>query len=328
MEASVITRSALERSARQLGTGYVFEGASPLPDEPVLVGRFNTRCLRPGLILHAAEVRDLHDMRTSHTLNHPGIKIGLVIGGATDITFGHRRFRIGPESPDIAGRTQALLLNLTEPTVFSRRWQRNRTERKVTLTLTNEWLGEFSGNDGTDQFTRGHLNCQPWTPSVRALELAQQILAPDAYLAGMHRLRLESRCIELAAEALATLSPCPPPCDGLSVADRRRLVRLEELLNDETCTNLSMEEIARAVGSNPSTLQTLARRIWGTTVFDRLRAIRMKKAHSLLAKGVSVGEAAEVAGYSSPANFATAFRLRYGINPRQVRSAEPFRHEL
>lgn len=328
METNIITRSALERSARQLGTGYVFEGASPLPEEAVLLGRFNTRCLRPGLILHAAEVRDLHDMRTSHTLNHPGIKIGLVIGGSTDIAFGHRRFRIGPESSDIAGRTQAFLLNLTEPTVFSRRWQRNRTERKVTLTLTNEWLGEFDACDRTEKFTRGHLNCHPWTPSLRALELAQQILAPDAYLAGMHRLRLESRCIELAAEALATLSPDPSSGTGMSVAERRRLIRLEELLNDEASTNLSMEEIARAVGSNPSTLQALARRIWGTTVFDRLRTIRMKKAHSLLTKGVSVSEAAEVAGYSSPANFATAFRLRYGISPRRVRSANPVGQEL
>lgn len=324
MEANIITRAVLERSARQLGTGYVFEGASPSPDEAVLVGRFNTLCLRPGLILHAAEVRDLHDVRTSHTLNHPGIKIGLVIGGATDISFGHRRFRIGPESSDRAGRTQAFLLNLTEPTVFSRRWQRNRTERKVTLTLTDEWLGALGGSDASDgieKFARGHLNCHTWTPSLRAIELAQNILAPDAYLGGMHRLRLESRCIELAAEALSTLAVGSPSSDKVSAADFRRLIRLDELLHDDKCTTLSMGEIARAVGSNPSTLQTLARQAWGTTVFDRLRAIRMEKAHSLLAKGVSVGEVAEVAGYTSPANFATAFRLRYGISPRKVRSA-------
>ena len=84
-----------------------------------------------------------------------------------------------------------------------------------------------------------------------------------------------------------------------------------------------MADIARAVGSNPTSLQALARRAWGCSVFERLRAIRMEKARALLSRGGAVAQAAEVAGYAAASNFATAFRQRYGMSPSRVRIQAP-----
>lgn len=320
-----IARADLERSARLLGSGYVFEGAEPAPEEAVLAGRFNTHVLRPGLILHAAEVRDLHDMHTRHTLHHPGIKIVVVPDGATDIAFGPRRFRLGPKAAGRNAPQQGVLLSMTEPTTFARRWERGRAERKVSLTLTTDWLeqGLLAGSAapaGLRRFAGSHLDWRPWNVTPRARELARQILAPDAYLPGLHRLRLESRCIELATEALAALAPASTPSDWLSATDRSRLARLDELLHEDTTADMSVADIARAVGSNPTSLQALARHAWGATVFERLRAIRMEKARALLVRGAGVGQAAEAAGYASATNFATAFRQRYGITPSKARA--------
>ena len=321
----VITRAMLERSARQVGSDYVFEGACPSADEAVLAGRFNNLRLRPGLILHTAEVRDLHDLSTHCTLGSAGIRVGLLVDGATDVAFGPRRVPLGAGA-ETAGRSAGVLLNLCEPTRFSRHWQRGRAERKVTLTLAPEWL-EQGGLDGhgagaeLQRFARTHLDCRAWTPSPRARELARQILAPDAYLPGLHRLRLECRCLELASEALAALFAPAPGGQWLNAAERRHLVRLDELLHSDAAVAMSMADIACAVGSNPTTLQALARRAWNTTVFERLRALHMAKAHALLAGGASVAEAADAAGYASATNFATAFRQRYGVSPSRVRSA-------
>lgn len=320
-----ITRAELERRARLLGTGYTFKGAAPAPDEAVLAGRFNTLTLRPGLILHAAEVRDLCSMGTHHMLHSPCIKIGLVIDGATDVAFGHRRFRLGPQSRDRAERDKGALVSLTEPTSFSRQWLQNRTERKVSLTLTHDWLeeGVLEGHANPAElgrFVRTHLDHRAWTLTPRARGLAQQILAPSAYLPGLHRLMLEGHCIELAVEALGALMPGTPlKTKTLSARERNCLARVEELFHEDRTIGMTMADIAKAVGSNPTTLQALSRLVWNTTVFERLRTIRMEKARSLLDRGASVTEAAEAAGYASATNFATAFRQRFNTSPSSVR---------
>jgi AraC-like DNA-binding protein len=54
------------------------------------------------------------------------------------------------------------------------------------------------------------------------------------------------------------------------------------------------------------------------TVFDYLRRARLLRARQALEReGRSIIEAAAIAGYTSPANFATAYRRRFGITPRQ-----------
>lgn len=322
---TVVTRAELVRSAKLLGSGYAFEGAAPSEDEAVLEGRFETLRLRPGLILHAAAVSDLCDMRTHHQL-HPGIKIVVVVDGATDLSFGPHRFLLGPQAADPGARARGALVNLAEAETFSRRWQRGRREGKVSLTLTREWLeqggfAEHAGAAGLEGFARSHLASQAWTVPPRARELARQILEPSSFQPGLQRLRLESRCLELASEALAAVAPARPARSALSPADRRRLERLDELLHSDVVLGLGTAEIAREVGSNPTSLQALARRAWGCTVFERLRAIRLEMAHDLLARGASVAEAAALAGYASAPNFSTAFRQRYGFSPRQAKAA-------
>lgn len=323
-DTTYITRAELEQRARLFGNDYVFKGAAPAPDEAVLAGRFNTLTLRPGLILHAAEVCDLHDMGTQHMLNATGIKIGLLIGGATEVAFGHRRFRLGPQSLNPADRNKGALVSMTEPELFTREWSRGRTERKVSLTLTTEWLEE-GGLEGhacpaeLKRFARTHLDYRSWMLTPRVLKLAQQILGPNAYLPGLHRLRLESQCIELAVEALGAIHLELEMPRVLSARDQRCIARLEDLLQEDSITGMTMTEIAHAVGSNPTSLQALAKQTWNTTIFERLRTIRMNKAYELLSRGASVTEAAGTAGYASATNFSTAFKQRFGATPRCIK---------
>lgn len=310
-----ITRAELEASARLFSPDYVFAGEVPAADQAVLRGHFNSASLRPGLMLHAARVCDLCDARTHNPLRDPGIKILLLIDGATDIAFGSRRVQLTAN--------QGVLLNLAEPDMFSRRWQRGRHEGKVSLTLTRAWLeesglGTRAASTALMRFTHRHLACQPWPISARAHWLAQCLLAPGASQAGLHRLQLESHCLELAALALGALEDGGAPA-ALSLAERRRLARLEEVLHDEHAVRLNMADIARAVASNPTSLQALARRAWGMSVFERMRAIRLEQARALLVRGGAVADAAELAGYSAASNFATAFRRRYGMSPSRVR---------
>ncbi|MUI16094.1 helix-turn-helix domain-containing protein [Massilia dura] len=316
-----VTRADLVRSAAMLGAAYTFNDSAPA-DERVLHGQFDTLRLRPGLILHAACVQDLRTMATSNQLD-PGVKIVLLVDGATDLSFGHHRFQLGPCGADPAQRGGGALVNLAEEDLFSRRWQAGRAERKVSLTLTPEWMEEGGlathGDHGALRaFCREHLSRRPWTLSARARGLARQILEPASFLPGLERLRLEARCIELAAEALGAIGDAGPARGGLRAVDRRRLCRLEELLRAAGNAEMSMAGIARELGTNPVSLQALTRQAWGCSVFGRLRTLRLERARDALLDGASVGEAAAVAGYAAATNFATAYRKHFGTTPRQA----------
>lgn len=321
-----VTRTDLVGSVGLLGSCYSFRGPLPDADAELLHGRFETLNLRPGLILHAAAVRDLCDLNTWNGL-HPGLKIVVVIGGCTDLSFGHHRFLLGPQAPAPALRSHGILVNLAENDVFSRRWQRHRQEQKVSLTITPEWLEQggyecLSGHRRLENFVRTHLARHEWRLSARSRELARHILEPISFQPGLHRLQLESRCLELVGEALSALaSPAAGECRPLRDGERIRLERLRELLHSEEVLGMTAGDIARRIGSNPTTLQNLAQRAWGCSLFERLRAIRMEKAHACISRGGSVAEAAEIAGYASANNFSTAFRRRYGMPPSKARQS-------
>jgi AraC-like DNA-binding protein len=99
------------------------------------------------------------------------------------------------------------------------------------------------------------------------------------------------------------------------------MMALRELLDNGGADALSLAEIAARACVSVNTLQRHFRAMWGTTVAQYLRDGRLARARLALERdGVSVMQAAELAGYNSAANFATAFRRRFGVSPGQVRA--------
>jgi AraC-like DNA-binding protein len=265
-------------------------------------------------------------MDTSNQLD-PGVMLVLLVDGATELSCGRHRFQLGPRGADPAQRGSGALVNLAEEDLFSRRWLAGRTERKVSLTLTPQWMEEgglaaHGDHAALRTFCREHMARRSWKLSPRAEALARRILEPPSFEPGLSRLRLEARCIELAAEALTAIGDAAPEPSALREIDRWRLRQLVDLLRAAAgaapSTALSMAAIAREVGSNPMSLQALTRRAWGCSVFERLRTLRLDRAQAMLLRGASVAEAATVAGYAAATNFATAYRRRFGCTPRQA----------
>jgi transcriptional regulator GlxA family with amidase domain len=82
--------------------------------------------------------------------------------------------------------------------------------------------------------------------------------------------------------------------------------------------------LAHSVGTNTRLLNEAFRKFVGVTVFDYLREARMKEALHLLSEtDLEVQTVANDLGYGSAANFATAFRERFGLSPRQYRKSTP-----
>jgi AraC-like DNA-binding protein len=228
-----------------------------------------------------------------------------------------------------AGRDAAPLGRLTclaRQEQFERRSTGGGRVRKVNVTISPEWLED--GGLGADcgsallDFTQSHLSVARWRPSARIVALAEQILRPPPYAAVLRSLYLESRAIEIVQEALQAVAHAGmTPAAALRPGEDRRIRAVRDFLEENLTAVLSLEEIAREVGLGVSTLQRQFRAVYGTSVFDYLRHRRLELARDALERdGVSVAQAAYIAGYSSPANFATAFRRSFGVPPKHLRA--------
>ena len=81
-----------------------------------------------------------------------------------------------------------------------------------------------------------------------------------------------------------------------------------------------LAELANALNTNTRRLNEAFRQCVGTTVLEYLREERMKKACELLSYSpFKMREIASRLGFSSGANFATAFKDRFGLSPRDFR---------
>lgn len=83
----------------------------------------------------------------------------------------------------------------------------------------------------------------------------------------------------------------------------------------------SLSEIARLVGTHDKKLSAIFRQHLNMTVFAFIREERLRRSQQLLADShLSIQDVADLVGFRSAANFATAFRERTGSTPSAFRS--------
>lgn len=295
------------------------------PETPAMHGLYRAERLRPNLSLHCTDVRDLHDL-TVREVQHEGLRLAVVLDGEVDVSFGPRRLDLGVGQAGRRRQPQAAFVTLREPELFVRRAWRGKHERKVSIAFSREWLTETCADDAAglaalhSHFDR-HLAVERWTPTPRAIALAEQLIHPPDEPLVLRKLYQESRAIELVAEALRHLLDRAPVPPALQPRERRRAADVRDLLDSGAADGMSLEDIARHAGINASTLQKQFRALCGTSIFDYLRRIRLLRARQALEReNLTIVAAAAIAGYTSPANFATAYRRLFGLTPRQSRT--------
>jgi len=82
----------------------------------------------------------------------------------------------------------------------------------------------------------------------------------------------------------------------------------------------SLNALARQVGVNRNKLTFGFKRLFGVTVGEFDRVLRLERARSLLqANRLPICHVANIAGYADPGSFSKAFKLQYGVLPSEVR---------
>lgn len=282
--------------------------------------RSRRRELRPGLSLHCEDGCDGCD-QTAQAEIDAGLRLVVLLEGQVDVSYGLTRMALSHAG---AGATAALV-SVAEPEQFARRARHGVYSRRVSLGLAPDWLAQAGGGTADaalERFMGHHLATRHWQLSARAAAIAEQIVHPPTLAPLLQHMYLESHALDLVAEALASLCEAEPAAtpQALLPREHQRLRELQAFLASGQADDLSLDAIARHVGVNANTLQRQFRAVYGTTVFEHLREQRLQRARQALERdGVTVGQAALVAGYTSAANFATAYRRRFGMAPKLAR---------
>lgn len=303
--------------SRRFGSGHRILGPDADPGSPLLAGHFTVAQVRDGLYMHCTDIDHLRELRTRSALLETGIKVLLRLEGNAGVKLGGRPLPLDAgQGP--ASRPRGAVVALAEPVEFERHCTAGVRERMVVITLTEAWFASAG-----QPFPTGlpHLAIRRWLPSPRSLAVAEQLIRPPEFDGPMHALLQESRALELIAEALTQAGEDgEAPAQPLPPAAYRRVESLRKLLDSGQADELDMSAIAQHIGCNPNTLQQQFRQTYGQTIFEYLREQRLlRAARALQQEGISVGRAAEIAGYNSQGNFSTAFSRHFGLSPKHFR---------
>lgn len=166
-------------------------------------------------------------------------------------------------------------------------------------------------------FAGGFLWQEVETSAVLRILLMQ--LADNPYQGALARLYSESRVLsalvevgDLFREQRGGVIP------QLSRSHRDHAEHARVLLDSRLADPPSVPELARLVGLNETSLRRSFKLAFGTTIIDYLRDRRLDVARVLVReRRLSIAEIAYRVGFASPANFATAYRRRFGRAPTQ-----------
>jgi len=106
----------------------------------------------------------------------------------------------------------------------------------------------------------------------------------------------------------------------LTTPDEVLVVSAQRILRESIDSPPSLDELAVRVGSNRRKLGEAFQALCGQAVFAWLREERFRRAYEMLCDTqLPISAISDALGYSTPANFAKAFRERHGLTPTEIR---------
>lgn len=154
--------------------------------------------------------------------------------------------------------------------------------------------------------------------SPRIQTLAAEMMWPKVDGA-VQRLLLGAQATEILARALSEQA-ADSGDENLPDAVRVNLNIVKGLIEANLERAWTIAELAEEAGLTRASFLAKFYREFGVSPMDYLRTRRLDVAREALVYGrVSVTQAALGAGYANPANFATAFRRRFGVVPSKLR---------
>ncbi len=282
-----------------------------------LNGEVTVHYFRNGLMTKYADLTAGQSDLSDEGIFAPGIRLIITLQGRTELQFGEQVVKLNAQK-----RPVAALLSVTKPTWGIKRFTLGEKQRELVIFIEPEWVDNSGLNQLIDfsyfsLLQQAHLQFYLLFTNKRVLALAESLIRVEPGSMLLQHLRKESNCLALMVELLSQLPSFKPVAD-LS-PEQQRIEQLTQMLLSGEMDNQTLGQIAKTMHTNVTTLQTHFKRIHGTSIMNYLRQIKLERAYKALLRGASVNRAAEMAGYSNPDNFTTAFRRYFKIVPSKVK---------
>lgn len=142
----------------------------------------------------------------------------------------------------------------------------------------------------------------------------------------IHLALAESRRSRISPSTQSASPPERPATNGDGATgsdmDRMLMQAAERLILADLSHVLPLRELAARVGTHEKRLSRVFKELANCTVFEFVREARLHEAHRLLIESaMRIEEIAAAVGFSSAANFATAFREYFNCTPSACRQA-------
>lgn len=289
-------------------------------------GRLNNVRCRSGLYVHATDTVEAHDLAAEWDMP-PACSVAVMLEGKLEVCLDDVAMHLGPEGQEGNLGPTGHIWSITEPARLTRRSQKGMRVRKVIVTVPWEWIERVLAdnalpNQNLETFARSHRANMAWRPSPHAISLAEQIVNPSRAAPTLVNMSVESRAIEIVREALESIiadAPDRAP-NRPTTKTQKKAQSVRDYINTHLAENPSLKTMSKDLGMSVSTMQEAFKEIYGRTIADYLRELRLQRARKAIERDdVSVAQAAYEAGYSNPANFSTAFKRLFGLSPSDVR---------
>lgn len=314
---------------RQNRTISVVENAAG-PDSSMMRGRFRNIELRRGLSIHVSDVVSLCDLTAESEIGPSHMSIKFFFEGKVDAAIGDRRLPSPQQLPSSSRWIPvACMLTNRDKERFRNHTTAGNHIRKLKIRIEPEWLA--AGNMFADRtasvierFARSELELLSWQPTPALLKLANRIMSPPDDEVCLARLFLEAQTLSVIHECFRLFADGKPMTETvtttLKASEERKLAEAEDYILSFTGRLPSADDIATHLSVSVNTLHRLVRLGRGTGTASFVRAAKLRQARRAIeSEGMQIALAAHLAGYSSPANFSTAFRREFGVPPKAVR---------
>lgn len=314
-----VTGSMLAQMASHAGREFSIAAPSLGAGDVAVHGRLNNYACHSGLRVHATDTVEAHDLKTE-VVTGPKVSVAVFLEGFVDLEIDGKRTRLGR-----GAQPSGQIWVMSERSAYRRLSRKGTHVRKVIISVPPEWIGAIFAEATPETpeltaFLTTHGAMRRWTPSKRALALAEQILSPTQESPAIRNMSIESKAIEIVTEALSDLTNVSACSEAISVRALSRAQKIRAHLLAHIDQQLSLGKLAKDLGISIESMQRAFKAAYGSTIVDFVREYRLHQARKAMDQdGISVSEAAYLAGYTNPANFSTAFKKLFGLTPSQSR---------
>lgn len=290
----------------------------------VMRGQFSYHNHYGGLSVHGGRITELQNLSQCFEIPS-GLSFNFLFEGHIRFALAGKKYQMG--NVQKSNMTCSSII-LSRPEILTKHMSKGMQICKLNLFVERSWL-ENRCNNHEDFFQlsslfQNHAFVTKWRPSKKIIALAKSLLVMQNKKGLIDILQGECHLVELLALCLKELTEhlnATKNEETTLVPDANKF-QLKDKIDDFLKDGVSLEFIASKLNMSISSLQRKFKAAFGITVFDYIRQRRLEIAKTaMINQGLSVGEAAYLAGYKHPSNFVTAFKKRFSLTPSEfVRS--------